>query len=227
MLTHCKLVAAAVATAAAVVAASASGAVSQPLSTEDNFARVLAPTGGATCAGDIPRVPFNASLIGTEWGASFECYRPRSSLAFKVRARALVMTDEDGGFYRAQCAGDVIALRFDRAWNKPYFNIKPGFDVKAKFGTEYLLPDRFNTSCDAARAELGIAEGRYGPWGAGRPTFVRLLCTMTRLVRQLRDFRCLDANTSVYEPPVLDGPFATLVTFLENVAYLYAVPVGD
>lgn len=225
MVTIRALAASAIAAAAAVVVALGSGAAAQAQSTEANFARVLGPSGGATCAGDAPRVPFNASLIGTERNAAFECYRPRSPLTFKVRAQALVMTDEDGGYYRAECAGDVIALRFDRGWNRPYFNVKPGFDVMAKFGTDYKLPDRFGRSCDKARAELGIAEGRYGPWGTGRPTFVRLLCLMTRLVRQFRDFRCLDANTPVYKPVQLDSPFATLVTFLESVAYLYMVPV--
>lgn len=134
------------------------------------------------------------------------------------------MTDENDGGY-PKCSGDVIALRFERAWKRPYFNMKPSFDVKDQSGTDYQLPARFGGSCDKARAELGIAELRYGPWGSGRPTFVRLLCIMTRLVRQLRDFRCPDINTPVYKPVQLDSPFATLVTFLENVAYLYSVSV--
>lgn len=61
--------AAAAATAAAtavVVAASVSSAVAQARSTETNFAQALTWTGAGTCAGKPPRVPFNASLIGTE-----------------------------------------------------------------------------------------------------------------------------------------------------------------
>lgn len=217
--------AAAAAATAVVVAASVSSAVAQARSTETNFFCAGAHVDGRrhlrrqAPPGALQRV---AHWDGAQ--STFECYRPRSPLSLKARARALVMTDEDDGGY-PKCSGDVIALRFERAWKRPYFNMKPSFDVKDQFGTDYQLPARFGGSCDKARAELGIAELRYGPWGSGRPTFVRLLCIMTRLVRQLRDFRCPDINTPVYKPVQLDSPFATLVTFLENVAYLYSVSV--
>lgn len=170
------------------------------------------------CAAAPPAAPFDASLIGQSYSGAFECYRPRFPLIFRVRAKALVMTSEDE-FIVSKCAGDVIALRFGKAWERPYFNVKPGIDVEAAFGT-LNLPARFGGSCDAARKELGVAEVRNDPWGDGRAKFISDLCLMTRLVRQLRDFRCEPASASART-----SPFASLVYFLESIAYQYNVPV--
>ncbi|GAB0491126.1 hypothetical protein MMPV_002374 [Pyropia vietnamensis] len=179
---------------------------------------------GPGCASTAPKTPFNASLVGSTYSGAFECYRPRSPLKFIIREKAIVMTDEDG-YYNQKCLGEVIALRFDRAWTRPYFNVKLSVDIREKFG-DWQLPARFGDSCNKVREELGIKDVQYQPWGGGRPQFVSLLCLMVRFARRLRDFRCDTINgPRRFEPPVLDTPLASLVTFLETVAYLYNVPV--
>ncbi|KAK1865436.1 hypothetical protein I4F81_007967 [Pyropia yezoensis] len=217
------LAAAAAAVAAAAAASTLTPAAAAVWSSESSLERAAGR--GAGCAAAAPATPFNASALGT-YSAAFECYRPRSPLRLIVRSKAVVMTDEDGGGYNVACAGDVLALRWGRAWERrPYFNIKPGVDINAAFGS-YNLPARFGGSCNAVRAELGIADVEVEPWGAARTDFVRLLCLMVRLARRVRDFRCDSINGPVrFEPAVLDTPLASLVVFLESIAYRYNVPV--
>lgn len=215
------------AVAAAAVAAAATAlqpAAAAVWPTESSLALAV-DRNGARCAASAPSTPFNASALGT-YSAAFECYRPRSPVRLIVRPKAVVMTDEDGGGYNVACAGDVIALRWGRAWERrPYFNIKPGVDINASFGS-YNLPDRFGGSCNAVRAELGISDVEVEPWGAARSDFVRLLCMMVRLARRVRDFRCDSINAFPrFEPALLDTPMASLVVFLESIAYRYNVPV--
>lgn len=210
----------AVAVAVAVAAAARPSAAVSP--TQKAIADVVGL--GPGCASTAPKTPFNASLVGRTYSGAFECYRPRSPLKFIIRQKAIVMTDEDD-YYNQKCLGEVIALRFDRAWRRPYFNVKLGVDIREKFG-DWRLPARFGDSCNKVRAELGIKDVRVQPWGSTRPQFVNLLCLMVRFARRLRDFRCDTINgPRRFEPPVLDSPLASLVTFLETVAYLYNVPV--
>lgn len=215
--------AAAAAAACLAAAAAAPPAAAKVWPTESSIASGVDRVAG--CAALAPATPFNASALGT-YGAAFECYRPRSPLKLIVRRKAVVMTDEDGGGYNVACAGDVIALRWGRAWERrPYFNVKPGVDINAAFGS-YNLPERFGGSCNAVRAELGISDVAVEPWGPARSDFIRLLCLMVRLARGVRDFRCDSINgPSRFEPPVLDTPMASLVVFLESIAYSYNVPV--
>jgi len=219
------MVGAAIAAAAAALAAAAAATPAAAQSSMQKSLERVAGYGDG-CAASPPSVPFNASLIGRAPTLSFECYRPRTPLRFRVRADALVMTDEDGGGYNVKCAGEVIALRWAKAWQRPSFNVKKGIDIGKAFGDYNKLPDRFGDSCDAARAELGVKDVQYGPWGPGRSEFTRLLCLMTRIVRRLRDFRCDSINgPSRFSPAVLDSPWASLVTFLETVAFQYNIPV--
>ncbi|OSX77874.1 hypothetical protein BU14_0130s0029 [Porphyra umbilicalis] len=210
--------AAAVAVAVALAAAAPAGAQSTSAESATRYFTDLRLTqrNATRCGAAPPAAPFNPAVIGQTYSGALECYRPRYPLRFHVRARALVMTAEDESIVN-KCAGDVIALRFGKAWERPYFNRKPGVDLTAAFGSP-TPPPRFGDSCDAVRAELGVAEERYGPWGASRPDFIRDLCLMTRLVRELRDFRC-EGDTRVRSP--LDS----VVFFLESIAYQYNVPV--
>jgi len=213
----------AIAAAAALAAAAATPTAAQS-SAQTDLERIAGL--GDACASSPPSVPFNASLIGRAPTLSFECYRPRTPFRFRVRADALVMTDEDGGGYNVKCAGEVIALRWAKAWQRPSFNVKKGIDIGKAFGDYNKLPARFGDSCDAARAELGVKDVQYAPFGPGRADFTRLLCVMTRIVRRLRDFRCDSINGPVrFSPVVLDSPWASLVTFLETVAFQYNIPV--
>jgi len=217
--------AAAAAVAMALAAAAPAGAQSTAAESATRYFTDLRLTqlNATRCGAAPPAAPFNPAVIGQTYSGAFECYRPRYPLRFLVRAKALVMTAEDE-YIVNKCAGDVIALRFGKAWERPYFNRKPGVDLEAAFGRS-TPPARFGDSCDAVRAELGVAEERYGPWGPGRPDFIRDLCLMTRLVRELRDFRCDGDAPADGTAARVPSPLDSVVFFLESIAYQYNVPV--
>lgn len=85
----------------------------------------------------------------------------------------------------------------------------------------YEQYEKLGKNCDKLRKVRGIKSRWVYPWGKTRAEFKKRMCELLELARKVRDFRCLDINTPVFKPVVLDKPMASVVNYLESVMFRY------